>query len=93
MQEAMKSIIDDVHLLDEDGERIDLRELLDTYKPVEEEIKEKHKSAGMSNIIMRLREMADAKIEISSQVNVGTTVKVSFPKDSEFQKTPEEKEE
>ena len=92
-QEAMKSIIDDVHLLDEDGERIDLRELLDTYKPVEEEIKEKHKSAGMSNIIMRLREMAEAKIEISSQVNVGTTVKVSFPKDSEFQKPQEEKEE
>ena len=84
-QEAMKSIINDVNLLDENGEKIDLPELLKNSISSEEELPEKHKSAGMSNIIMRLREMADAKIEISSQINVGTTVKVSFPKDSEFQ--------
>jgi len=85
-KEAVKSILDDVNLLDENGERIDICELLEKQKPLNEEIPEKHRSAGMSNTIMRLREMADARIEISSQVNVGTKVIVSFPKDKELRK-------
>ena len=78
--DAVKSIIGNVNLLDENGDRIDLWELLAAPASIDESLPEKHKSAGMSNTIMRLREMADAKIEISSQVNVGTNVRISFPK-------------
>lgn len=83
--DAVKSIINDVNLLDENGERIDLWELLTTQASIDDELPEKHKSAGMSNTIMRLREMADAKIEISSQVNIGTNIRITFPKDSNLQ--------
>jgi len=41
---------------------------------------ESHKSSGMRNIFLRLREMTDADIDIESQVGKGTKIKVSFPK-------------
>ena len=41
---------------------------------------EAHKSSGMRNIFLRLREMTDADIDIESQVGKGTKIKVSFPK-------------
>lgn len=42
---------------------------------------EKHNSKGMMNILLRLREMANAKVEIRSQEDMGTQIKVMFPKD------------
>ena len=41
---------------------------------------DRHKSSGMMNILLRLREMADAKIEISSQEGSGSHIRVFFPK-------------
>ncbi|MBO4235664.1 MAG: histidine kinase [Firmicutes bacterium] len=83
-QASMEGIIHDVTLLDENGEKLDVYEWLKTSK-ISGGAPDRHKSAGMANIIMRLREMADARIEISSQVGVGASVKVSFPKNSEMQ--------
>ena len=67
-------------LRDKNGEPIEL---------VEQEINpdltgngsEKHNSKGMMNILLRLREMANAKVEIRSQEDMGTQIRVMFPKD------------
>ena len=41
---------------------------------------EQHKSSGMRNIYLRLREMADAEFELESVEGEGTKVRVLFPK-------------
>lgn len=41
-----------------------------------------HKSTGMKNIILRLKEMTNADIEIESREGEGTNIKVLFPKTS-----------
>lgn len=42
---------------------------------------EVHKSTGMKNIIVRLKEISNATIEIDSQENQGTLIRVHFPKE------------
>ena len=44
---------------------------------------ESHKSTGMKNIILRLKEMANATLDIQSEVGKGTDIKVLFPKKEE----------
>lgn len=41
---------------------------------------EVHESTGLKNIILRLKEITNATVEINSQVDHGTTMKVYFPK-------------
>ena len=77
--DAMKDTLRSLTLLDANGQKMDLsgptlRETQDNDS--------KHKSAGMMNIILRLKELSKAKIEITSQVDVGTNIKVMFPKQS-----------
>ena len=77
----IRSVIDSLDLRDADGNPLVIK------KPDESQLtdltgngSEKHKSSGMMNILLRLREMADAKIEISSQDGSGSRITVLFPK-------------
>ena len=74
---AMNNLIDHLTLLDEAGNPIEMT------GPIvkESEDNSDHKSAGMMNIMLRLREMSNAQIEIRSQIGRGTNIKVLFPID------------
>lgn len=80
MAEAMSETMKSLHLLDATGKEIKIA------APTEEKINlsgngsEKRKSLGMMNIFLRLREISNAKVEIFSQEDQGTKIKIFFPK-------------
>ena len=81
-QSVIKELMGSLKLIDKDGEVIDVTEI---NEPVVEQNlsgngSEVHKSTGMMNILLRLKEMANAKVEISSTEDVGTKIRVLFPK-------------
>ena len=81
--ELMRDVIDSMKLLDRDGVPITIGiPSVDTTDsaPTDDLEKNKHKSSGMTNVLLRLRDMGKAKIEISSREDAGTNVKVYFPK-------------
>ncbi len=78
MISVMQEVINSMDLRDENGEPIKIT------APIEVEDlsgngSEEHKSKGMINIILRLKEMSDADLIISSRTGVGTKIKVLFP--------------
>ena len=77
---AMSEIMESLTLLDEEGNPI---ELSGPVKRVDlsGNGSEQHHSKGLMNIFLRLREMSNAKIEIKSQIDDGTLIRVLFPKD------------
>ena len=81
----MADVMDNLNLYDADGNKIVVKQQV-----VEEDLPttNKHKSTGLVNTLIRLREMADAKIEITSHEGEGTTIKVYFRK----KKTEEEQQ-
>ena len=79
---AMKETLENVELQEEDGTPVVLDGPVNRVN-LSGNGSEEHKSTGMMNIIMRLREMANAKIEIKSKVNEGTRIRVLFPKESQ----------
>ena len=87
--EALNAIKEKMVLLDEEGNPIVLQEVKQ-QKDLSGNGSEEHKSKGMMNIFMRLREMSDAEIEIFSQEGKGTTIKVMFPKAVDHEKHKEE---
>ena len=76
--EFMAKVMSSIDLRDKDGNTITIKEP-EITAPVDP-TKEHHKSSGMMNILHRLHEMADAKIEITSKEDEGTNVKVYFKK-------------
>ena len=79
--DLMKSVLDSMTLLDSEGNpiKIGLPEK-DTSSTVSNDPdKKKHKSSGMTNVLLRLRDMAGADIKITSKEGEGTNVKVYFP--------------
>ena len=76
---AMREVLAVSTLLDENGEPLVL-----TTPVIKEDYSgngsEEHKSKGMLNIILRLKEMANATIRIESQSGKGTKFTVLFPK-------------
>ncbi len=76
---AMKDVMESLSLKDENGEPIIL-EGPTRRENLSGNGSEEHKSTGMMNIILRLREMANAKIEINSRTGSGTVIRVRIPK-------------
>ena len=75
------TVIESLNLLDKEGEKIQIIESAIVSEPsLTGNGSEKHHSAGMMNIMLRLKEMSTAKVEIESKENEGTTIKVLFPK-------------
>ena len=78
---VMNEVINSLDLRDRNGNRIEIKEPTIVTENLSGNGSEQHQSTGMMNIFLRLREMADAKVEIESTEGVGTKVKVLFPKD------------
>ena len=79
--DMIKSVMESLRLLDADGNPLVIKKPEETQdKDLPNTVSDKHKSSGMMNILLRLREMANAKIEISSQEGVGSNIRVFFPK-------------
>ena len=77
---AMKDMMESMTLLDEDGTPLEYGGLV-KKSDLSGHGANEHKSKGMMNIILRLKEISNAKIEIYSKVGEGTRIKVLFPKD------------
>lgn len=83
--ELMRSVMESLELYDADGNRITVRPVKPEDQAAEisstpASTDSKHKSSGLTNVLIRLREMSNAKIEITSREGEGTTMKVYFPK-------------
>ena len=80
MLAAMEDVMKHTSLLDKDGNPIVL-----TKPTVKVNLSgngsEEHKSTGMLNIFLRLREMGHAQAEIYSKEGEGTKIRVLFPKE------------
>ena len=80
VESLLKGISGSLILRDKDGDTLAIKER-DETPDLSGNGSEKHNSKGMMNILLRLREMANAKVEIRSQEDVGTQIRVLFPKD------------
>ena len=84
--ELMTEVMNSLDLVDADGNKIIVQAPEDDDKKDndnENAAPEKpsgHKSSGLTNVLIRLRDMGGAKIEIKSRENEGTNIKVYFPK-------------
>ena len=77
----VQGIIEKLTLIDKDDNPISPDDIeLDVNLDLTGNGSQKHHSAGMMNILLRLKEMANAKVEIYSKENTGTNIKVFFPK-------------
>ena len=81
--DLMKDVMEQMTLLDKDGNpiKIGLPEIKPEDNNDSKDLDAKHhKSSGMTNVLLRLRDMAGASIKITSKENEGTNVKVYFPR-------------
>ena len=76
---ALKNMMESMTLLDEDGSPLEYGGIT-KQTDLSGHGTTQHKSKGMMNIILRLKEISNAKIEIYSRVGEGTKIKVLFPK-------------
>ena len=81
MAEALQDVKKNMELLDKDGNNIEIAETVVVKQDFSGNGSEAHKSKGMMNIFMRLREMSDAEIQIKSREGQGTIIRVLFPKE------------
>ncbi|MBO4234954.1 MAG: histidine kinase [Firmicutes bacterium] len=79
---AMDDVMKNLTLLDKDGNPIVLSEPSEKVVNLSGNGSEKHKSTGMLNIFLRLREIGHAQIEIYSKEGEGTKMRVLFPKEN-----------
>ena len=82
-RETIKQTIHMTSVRDRSGKLIELENLasMEHIADLSGNGSEAHVSSGMKNIILRLKEITNANLEIDSQVDKGTTIKVFFPKD------------
>lgn len=73
-------VIDVLDLIDAEGKPIEIKEPEDAAPDLSGNGSEKHQSTGMLNILLRLKEISNATVEIYSKENEGTQIKVLFPK-------------
>ena len=85
--ELMTEVMNALDLTDKDGNKIIIQPPEDDDKNDNDnenanapEKPSGHKSSGLTNVLIRLRDMGGAKIEIKSRENEGTNIKVYFPK-------------
>ena len=79
--ETLKQTLDISLIRDDSGKLMHLEDVpLPAVNPIGNG-SEAHVSTGLKNIILRLKEISNATVEITSQVNHGTTMRVFFPKD------------
>ena len=80
-REMAREIISSSVIKDENGEVMDLVACMNEYQknPNTEAVTTTHKSTGMRNILIRLKEISNAKVEIESQKDKGTIITVKFP--------------
>ena len=84
--ELMTEVMNSLDLVDADGNKIIVQAPEDDDKKDNDnenaapEKPSNHKSSGLTNVLIRLRDMGGAKIEIKSRENEGTNIKVYFPK-------------
>ena len=78
--DVLKQIIDLSTIRDSAGQLVHLEEHVPEMD-LSGHGSEIHRSTGMKNIIIRLKEISNATIEIESQKDVGTVIKVYIPKD------------
>ena len=76
---VMNEVMESLTLLDKDGNPIEIAKPEIIYD-LSGNGSEQHQSTGMVNILLRLKEMANAKIEIYSKEDEGTKMTVYFPK-------------
>lgn len=81
---AMNEVIESITLLDAAGNQIKITNPIAPDNNLSGTGAEKHKSTGMLNILMRLKEISNATVNIYSQEGVGTNIKVLFPKSNEL---------
>ena len=78
----IKNVIDKLELLDASGNPIEIKAPEDLYNDLSGNGSENHHSTGMMNILLRLKELSNANVEIYSKEGEGTRIKVLFPKDN-----------
>lgn len=77
---VVNEVLTSLDLIDKDGNKIVLSKPEETLENFSGNGSESRKSTGMLNILLRLKEMANAKVEIHSVEGSGTTVRVLLPK-------------
>lgn len=84
IKDDMTSVgIKSLTLLDALGRNITVSDPADDTDENEIFVKsDRHQSQGMKNILLRLKEMSNAAVEIFSQESMGTSIKVYFPKNN-----------
>ena len=80
---TMKEVMANLNLKDEDGQPIELGGPVKRIVNLTGNGSEDHQSKGLMNIFLRLREISDAQIYITSTTGKGTDIKVLFPKHEE----------
>ena len=80
---TMKEVMAHLNLKDEDGQPIELGGPMKRTVNLTGNGSEDHQSKGLMNIFLRLREISDAQIYITSTMGKGTDIKVVFPKHEE----------
>ena len=80
---SVRDVIKSLTLLDNEGNALSLKDSSDMVEHVDltGNGSERHQSAGMMNILLRLKELSSAKVEIYSRDGHGTDIKVYFPKE------------
>lgn len=77
LSKVQQEKVENTTLRDGKGELIDIDRLSGSI--IKRDASKDHASTGMKNIILRLREMSDAAVEIESKTGVGTKIVVKFP--------------
>lgn len=77
---TMKEVMANLNLMDEEGQPIELSGPVKRSVNLTGNGSEDHQSKGLMNIFLRLREISDAQIYITSTMGKGTDITVLFPK-------------